>query len=64
MYICECECLFVWLNVLVLLGCLFTVGRTQESRWTVWVGAGVSGLGLVTTILIEWLVVKVGEQVM
>ena len=64
MYICESDFVFVWLNVLILLVCLFTVGHTQESRWTVWVGTGVSGLGLVIVMMIEWLVVKVGEQVM
>ena len=54
-------CVFVWLNVLLLLACLFTIGHIQVSIWTVWVCAGVSDLGLVTIVMTEWTVVKVDK---
>ena len=37
--------------------------HTVESRWTVWVCAEVSGLGLITTMMTEWTVVKEGKYI-
>ena len=58
-----CECVFVWLNVLVMLAWLLVHywTHTGENMGCVCVCVGVSGLGLITTMTTEWIVVKVGR---